>query len=164
MGTNFYLRGHRDDDNPDFHIGKRSAAGLYCWDCKITLCREGESQVHYRPTWYNACPKCNQEFVKESLEDSTVGRELGFNKSQPQVKIGVKGCSSFSWAMESEKLFQVCFYQPRQTYLPFLSPIVELPEYIIEDEYGQLYTSTEFRQILDECPIQFKDLIGRQFC
>ena len=129
MGTNFYFRGHRDDDNPEFHIGKRSAAGLYCWDCRITLCREGESKVHKRPTWYNSCPSCGQMPVKESLEVSAVGRELGFNKSQPRFKVGVKGCSSFSWAMESEKLFQNLVYQPRQPSLPFLSFKVELPEY-----------------------------------
>ena len=41
MGTNYYLKGHRGDDNPKYHIGKRSAAGLYCWDCHITLCKGG---------------------------------------------------------------------------------------------------------------------------
>lgn len=165
MGTNFYLRGHRDDDNPQFHIGKRSAAGLYCWDCKLTLCHEGESQVHHRPTWYGACPKCGQKVVKESLEVSAVGRELGFNKSQPQQRQGVRSCSSFSWAMEPERLLQqACSYQSRQVSLPFLSLKVESPQYTVEDEYGQLYTLVEFRQILDECPIQFKDMIGREFC
>lgn len=46
MGTNFYLKGHRGDDDPKYHIGKRSAAGLYCWDCRITLCKGGESAIH----------------------------------------------------------------------------------------------------------------------
>jgi hypothetical protein len=166
MGTNFYLRGHRHDDSPEFHIGKRSAAGLYCWDCDVTLCLEGESGVHHRSTWYDACPSCGRSAAKESLGVSAVGRELGFNKSQPQAKKGIGSCSSFSWAIELERLLQLAamLYQPDQVSLPFLSPRVESPKYTIEDEYGGLYTLVKFRQILDECPIQFTHMIGQVFC
>lgn len=49
MGTNYYARGYRRiaDMDPQYHIGKRSAAGLYCWDCGKTLCKDGESGIHF---------------------------------------------------------------------------------------------------------------------
>ena len=55
MGTNFYTR-------DGLHIGKRSAAGTYCWDCRLTLCKGGEKAVHMSTHgahgFYDACPKC----------------------------------------------------------------------------------------------------------
>lgn len=52
MGTNYYWAdklaedpSNKDDIN--VHIGKRSAAGTYCWDCGTTLCLDGARYVHY---------------------------------------------------------------------------------------------------------------------
>lgn len=149
MGTNFYTiditkNEKIDHMDPEFHIGKRSAAGLYCWDCDITLCKDGKEFVHHVkkgikngktvpldsidiygmeicPTcglqlkpknywslpnveWYKKCPKCGKRPKTEKLENSSAGRELGFNKNVPKRKRGVASCSSFSWAMELHKL------------------------------------------------------------
>jgi len=161
MGTNFYIKGHRDSDEPKYHIGKRSAAGLYCWKCRTTLCKDGKSEIHSGPKdvkynsggfmdikdynekenerWYDKCPHCGLEPEKENLENSSSGRELGFNKNCPQKKIGVSSCSSFTWARR-------------------LTPKIKL----IEDEYGQIYTRKEFDKVLEECPIQF-ELLGVEF-
>ena len=35
---------------------------------------------------------------------------------------------------------------------------------VIENEYGELYTSNEFMKIIEDTPIQFTDSIGRIFC
>lgn len=147
MGTNFFIKGHRtNDDNPRYHIGKRSAAGLYCWDCKITLHSGGNSQVHQgrraEGKWLTACPICDKTRGEESLDSSTVGRELGFNKSKPQQKTGVASCSSFNWAMPPERL-------------------VSIAE--IEDEYGHQLSQAEFIAMLEECPIRFCNMIGKEF-
>ena len=143
MGTNFYLKGHIYNDDPKYHIGKRSAAGYYCWDCGITLCVAGEEQVHYGRgadnEWYTECPKCRKKPMEESFESSSVGRELGFNKSKPEVKTGVASCSSFTWARKLGRVKK------------------------IEDEYGRRYTRKEFEQMLTECPIQFEHVIGKEF-
>lgn len=66
--------------------------------------------------------------------------------------------------MEPERLFQASVYQPKQVSLPFLSCEAESPQYTVEDEYGELYTLIEFRQILNECPIHFTKMIGEWFC
>ena len=145
MGTNFYTnKKYIDSDNPKYHIGKRSAAGLYCWDCKITLCKQGIDGIHKSYSiFYSFCPKCEKNYTSEKLEYSSVGRELGLNKSKPDSKIGVNSCSSFSWAMPKDKALK---YKA------------------IYDEYGRKYTREEFLDVLKECPIEFDDSIGKSFC
>lgn len=153
MGTNFYVRGWRGRDrmDPKHHIGKRSAAGLYCWDCGVTLCKYGPEKIHYgchhgpfcNCGWYNKCPNCGKKPIKEGIGDGAVGRELGFNKEIPAKKTGVASCSSFTWAMDPKE---------------FLKRKV-----IIWNEYGDTFTKKEFLQILEECPIQYKDSIGEWF-
>jgi len=138
MGTNFYLLNGE-------HIGKRSAAGPYCWDCDVTLCRGGEEAIHMGWAFYDYCPVCGQKPVDEPFEASTPGRELGFNKSKPGKKTGVRSCASFTWAMlSSSKVFR----KKRK----------------IRDEYGRIYTKKEFDKILEECPIKFYDMLNQEFC
>jgi hypothetical protein len=136
MGTNFYtLKGE--------HIGKRSAAGEYCWDCGITLCKGGNKDIHYaRSGWYDSCPKCGKKYEEEGLDHSSAGRELGFNKDWPQKKTGVKTCSSFTWAIH---------------------PINISKKGKVKDEYGREFSYKEFLDILKECPVQFFDSIGQDF-
>ena len=128
MGTNFYkLNGQ--------HIGKRSAAGPYCWDCGITL---SKGRVHYDDGWYEKCPKCGKTPKDEGWE-SAAGRELGFNKTKPKRKTGVASCSSFTWA---NKLGKIKF---------------------VKDEYDRKFTVKQFKMIFNECPIQFYHLMGENF-
>jgi hypothetical protein len=151
MGCNFYtLRGK--------HIGKRSAAGMYCWDCGVPLNKEGEKGVHKSHSEnckhkgslvcdclvLKQCPKCGKKIEKEKFENSSVARELGFNKNKPSKKTGVKSCSSFSWAISPSKLNKYLF---------------------LKDEYGRIISRSTFeKEILSECPIQFTDLVKREFC
>jgi len=148
MGTNFYWI-NRQTDKPKDHIGKRSAAGLYCWDCQTTLCQYGSSQIHSgNSPWYNSCPICGKTKENETLENNTTGRELGFNKNTPQKKTGVKTCCSFTW-----------------TYMKHLEEINKYlgsAEKIIMDEYGTEFTAGDFIDVLDECPIQFT--LPSEFC
>lgn len=164
MGTNFYLRGFRHDDSPGHHLGKRSAAGMYCWDCKMTLCKYGKDLIHHgghpgEKTFYDKCPKCGRLPEKESDWKNSAGRELGFNNEPPKKKAGVASCSSFSWAVDPEKLFSEKLAHECPTCTgPFRGGKV------IENEYGDLFTVEEFRQILEECPVQFTSMIGQTFC
>jgi len=167
MGTNFYVRGARhSDDDPQFHVGKRSAAGLFCWDCMVTLCAGGNERVHDGVfPWHESCPKCGQGPTNESMKESAAGRELGFNDTEPREKRGVRSCSSFSWAMSMEqyaaaKLGMVAYQCPECGH----EKTVETDDdYVFEDEYGKVYTSEEFSRVIDECPIQFRDGVGGRF-
>lgn len=160
MGTNFYWRvesptlptGHQveiniDTIDPSIHIGKRSAAGPYCYDCGTTLCRDGEAHVHDGPPvrhyanghvvmsdylerererWHQTCPGCGKR-----SED--VGRAC-----------------SFSWAQDPETVKRICRERP--------------DDVLIEDEYGDTFTGAGFLAELDGCPIVFTHSIGAQFC
>lgn len=139
MGTNFYTLSNK-------HIGKRSAAGSYCWDCGVTLCKTGNSGVHQsdKEGWYTACPKCGKKYKPEDLPYSSAGRELGFNTSKPKRKKGVASCSSFSWATDPDK-----FKASRIRY--------------IKDEYERKITLKQFWGILEECPIQYTHMVGQLF-
>lgn len=146
MGTNFYTRKSEiNSDDPEFHIGKRSAAGLYCWDCRLTLCKGGENAIHEgRSEWLSACPKCGKKLRKdEGLEGSSAGRELGFNNGPYQPKTGVASCSSFSWAMPESEWRKRCR--------------------VVWDEYGRKFSKAEFEQMLQECPVRFTRNIGVWF-
>ena len=135
MGTNFYtLRGR--------HIGKRSAAGPFCWDCNRTLCRDGIEGVHQNSKWDYECPQCGKEYKRdaEGLSHSSAGRELGFNHGPYKRKSGIATCSSFTWAVSPSTLRAKT----------------------VKDEYGRTFSIEEFKQILEECPIRFY-MIGRDF-
>lgn len=136
MGTNYYIL-------DGTHIGKRSAAGMYCYDCGITLCKTGKDKIHHHESdWFETCPVCGKTPIEENLSESSVGRELGFNNGPFKTKIGVKSCSSFTWAMPPSKLKS---------------------KRHIKDEYNWRFTMEEFKEILDECPIQYYSLIGLDF-
>lgn len=76
MSTNFYwkkpqpfFRKFKDtqEDSPQIHIGKRSAAGMYCTKCGNTLCADGTDFVHDNvSTWYSYCPCCGNKNVEPS--------------------------------------------------------------------------------------------------
>ena len=141
MGTNFYIaEDHTDGMDPEWHIGKRSAAGRFCWDCRVTLSTTGTP--HDSAPFHEQCPQCGRGPDSESLEQGAAGRELGFNKSEPAPKTGIRSASSFTWAMDQSRLEGV-------------DEIV--------DEYGTRYTRAEFTAVLSECPIQFTDSIGTWF-
>ena len=157
MGTNFYLSNGK-------HIGKRSAAGMYCWDCKRTLCELGEKEIHTgrckKPNhglycncgWYKECPICGKKPVQENLNDSSSGRELGFNKNPPKKKTGVSSCSSFTWATWPTEIIKYCAKHKWS-----------FERKLIRNEYGDKFTHKEFLQMLEECPVQYFDSIGQCF-
>ena len=143
MGTNFYWKklpidlepykdtvDMTDNNNILMHIGKRSAAGLYCLDCGCTFHKYGTDHIHgeYNPHsffdkekyntelktyWYDKCPVCGKDGTnictfrwtflkqKEIIEDMSIGE---------------------------------IYYEKRHEPIPK----------VIVDEYGQEYTATEF--------------------
>jgi len=127
MGTNFYTVLGK-------HIGKRSAAGWYCWNCRVTLCKGGDKDIHMTDPskdWYESCPKCGALIHRGSM----------FSATNP-----VRPCSSFTWAISPDNV---------RSYL--LSEIVR-------DEYNRAFTLNEFlKDIDDTCPIQYYHLMGEEF-
>lgn len=136
MGTNYYAK------NCAVHIGKRSAAGLYCWDCGQTLCKGGTRHIHGgHSQWYAACPSCGKA---PSGDHNAAYMELGFQKAADTKPTGVSTCSSFSWAIKPG----------------------ELSKYrAVWDEYGRRMTRRQFEKMLAaNCPIIYTSSIGKDFC
>lgn len=147
MGTNFYWIARdgetcEQSDEPRCHIGKRSAAGQYCWDCGVTLCQDGTEGVHHTHSkgttysfmskhtgWYDECPACGAKFEDAGWKNAA-GVELGFSKSADVPRRGVSSCSSFTWTKMAHK-------HELQTLLDDARPVVV-------DEYGQEYTARQF--------------------
>lgn len=174
MGTNFYwqsLIGEGEDDDPTVHIGKRSAAGLYCWDCDISLEILSHEEVaslrsvvpgFQPPPRYDApevktilgnrryahCPKCKAVHAPKVGEwEGPVAVELGFAAPATERKRGVEGCSSFGWAQDPAEVRRRC----------------EAGE-MVTDEYGRSMTGSEFLAMVDaNCPIQETHFVGRWF-
>lgn len=155
MGTNFYWRDESfdgDRDNPEVHIGKRSAAGLYCWDCRVTLCSGGNDEVHMgRSYWHSACPKCcRPPTPTDGLKEGAAAVELGFAEPREDRPTGVRCTASFSWAQEPSEVRARCERQ--------------MDERIVEDEYGDTYTGREFlRMLASNCAIEFTRHVGQWF-
>lgn len=152
MGTNFYWKGVPEDMDPEHHIGKRSAAGLWCWDCGLTLCEGGIDGIHMsRFGWHKTCPKCGAEPVAEGLAAGAGAVELGFAKPRTKKPTGVRSCSSFTWAQDPAKVRAKCEENANKK--------------VVVDEYGRKLTGREFLTMVKvNCPVQFHDSIGTQFC
>lgn len=137
-------------DDPKVHIGKRSGAGPYCWDCRLTLCKGGVAKIHTgRSDFFDACPKCGQKRNTNALPHSTMV-ELGFKSPDVVVPKGVEGAASFSWAQDPVRVRAFCQAHPEES--------------IIEDEYGVSLTGTGFLQMLEaNCPIEFTESVGIAF-
>ena len=157
MGTNFYWQnaeaiGIPEDTVVQHHIGKRSAAGWYCWDCLVPLVEGGNKNVHSSTARrLDTCPVCSKgKQSHDALSEGAAAIELGFAKPNTDRSTGVRTCSSFSWAQDPEMVGSFCNrYRDEQ---------------IIEDEYGRPMTGREFSEMIaSNCPVQFTNSIGRDF-
>jgi len=124
MGCNFYTM-------DDVHIGKRSADGVWCYDCIE------KAQMIGKTTWQ--CPKCGSTRKNKNMYNAA-WRELGFDNKPPQQRKGVNGAHSFCW--------QFGYCGLGNTADEILAKLKELKE--IKDEYGETYTLKEFLAIFNE--------------
>jgi hypothetical protein len=170
MGTNFYLRGWTydeetrqytelrryssqvpSDEGPRTHIGKRSAAGLYCWDCNETLVIGGKDAIHTDAGMYKKCPKCGKAPGEKSpFTEGAAAVELGFAKPRVRRPVGVQSCASFTWA------------QPEDGVIAFMQQ--HLNHAVVIDEYGRISSGETFLEMLEcNCPVRFHDSVGQLF-
>jgi hypothetical protein len=158
MGTNFYWDPPDEvpnDDDPQYHIGKRSAAGMYCYDCNISMCAKGEAYVHRGSWedgddhWHKRCPECGLSAQPEDLKDSCVGVELGFGEAKQRRPDGMHSCCSFSFTQNQRAVRERCMAAGDN---------IE-----VFDEYNRPLTGYEFLAMVEViCPIVF-DCEGEWF-
>ena len=74
------------------HIGKRSAAGVWCWDCKKKLDYIAVDDSFVCTACDNTC---------KGLSYNSALRELGIDTNKPKKHTGIDGASSFCWQVGS---------------------------------------------------------------
>ncbi len=181
MGTNFYWLPNDEGQLPAgmgtlvdgehrlLHIGKRSAAGDYCWDCGTPLAKDvvtGPPIGFFTPAsnWHpravhgpaelrlRACPVCGgtrPEGGNLSDQGHPAGVELGVAKPLSSRPTGVDGASSFSWAQEPARVLTIVSRHPETT--------------IVRDEYDLPYTGAAFLGLILLIPLWFTESIGQSF-
>jgi hypothetical protein len=77
------------------NIGKRYAAGIWCWNCKIEAERDEIGCF-----WF--CPNCEKRCSDNTLSYNPAFRELGFDKTKPHKKEGINGASAWIWCIDKE--------------------------------------------------------------
>ena len=146
MGTNFYINTPEvaqqefDTMDTEIHIGKRSAAGLYCDKCEVTLCKDGVAGVHHsKSSWHSRCPKC------------------GASKSAKGTRVR---CScSFSWAMRPEEVFKRIQALNKKC----CGNCVSCKDHCVVDENGSTFTLPGFLDEVCECDIHYFEHINTEF-
>jgi len=142
MGTNYYFKQNPstgepwdesiDEDSPLRHIGKRLAAGLYCYKCGTTLCIGGTQLVHSKGT-----------------KDPIIALFTGFHDKCPICGHDGVSCSSFTITLTAHK--EKLYTLSRNKYKG-----IENIKCVI-DENGIEFTASEMLKIIEECPIQFQN-------
>jgi len=118
MGMNFFtLWG--------MHIGKRYAAGVWCWDCKKRVTSIGDIYI---------CPKCGRQ--ERQLSFNSAFRELGFDETSPKKHTGIDGASGFTWYTGGKTIDAVKRKLRRSIF--------------VKDEYGKIYPIRKFWDIFKD--------------
>lgn len=141
MGTNYYWIDNPDnfdEMDPRIHIGKRSAAGRYCYDCGIYLTAQSTQYAHmgkrdefneYINRKFDVCPNCGKGPSDEFI---AADRELFRGTPVPSQLHGVQGVSSFTWTMVKHKTDIVMWLKTDKN------------KKIIRNEYGDEFSADEF--------------------
>lgn len=181
MGTNFYFNGQ--------HVGKRSAAGWYCWDCHKTLCADGEEFVHYTklppdkermeeerkhvvacrgglsPDGFSCYSE--NEWGRRDVKWHSKCPSCGKRPKEEELSDGAAGRElGFNTSKPKRKkgvasCASFSWAMPKKKLLG-LSKKRRLKD-SLKDEYGREYSHQEFLDVLSECPIEFTNLIGQDF-
>lgn len=88
MGMNVYTASKIGDCRRGTHIGKRWAAGIWCWDCGRQL-KAHDGRLD--------CSRCGKSILVADLKFNPAMRELGFEKAKPMKHRGIDGASGFVW-------------------------------------------------------------------
>lgn len=130
------------------HIGKRSAAGLYCYSCNAWF--HDPAGCDERPKEQRtSCKYCGAEHKPGMNRATSV--ELGFSKPETlRPESGVEGTCVFSWANWPDEVYNIARQAP-----------AEMP--LIVNEYGKTMTGKEFIDMMRANVSITKLSIGQMF-
>ena len=85
-------------------IGIKKTAGLFCYDCDVSLCKDVHNIQNPHTEWYDKCPSCGNRFVKTNISQEEIVQDLGLGKGKPKKKKGIGTCYSFGWYIDKNEL------------------------------------------------------------
>ncbi len=139
MGMNIYTAGKNRK-----HVGKRYAAGIWCWDCRFCLIVKdhltGSQKV------LPNCPKC-LKVTPITPEYNPAMRELGLDKPAPRKHSGIDGASGFTWCIDP--------HEGLGTSIVAIQEQLAKRHHLIT-EYGDRITIAEFEAMFDDIIIERK--------
>lgn len=127
MGMNIYTKSGK-------HIGKRSAAGLWCWDCRVEV------------GLLDHCPECGRE---DENRYNPVMKELGFDEEHHKPA-GVDGASKFMWQVGDDGIGE-----------NIVEVVRNIGRYKLETEYGEELSTQDFVRMFDY--VITHDFISNEF-
>lgn len=141
-----------DEENIIVHIGKKSAAGLYCHKCGCTNIRSGTQYVHQLPSDKILVLEEDYEKEKDENKKKELKRELDYYLLSECPCCGESfssegsRTSSFTWTLRKHRNLILDLIKENNH------------EKVIRDEYGKEYSALEFfsRVICDDCQIEFQ--------
>lgn len=130
------------------HIGKRSAAGLYCYSCNSWF-HDPANCDKREPDERRTCKYCGKG--PEDVMSRAASMELGFSEAEAdRPESGVKGTCSFGWANWPDEVYRIALTAP-----------VDMP--LVIDEYGRTMTGQEFLTMMRSNVDITKMSIGQVF-
>ena len=151
MSINFYLKEDFKGLYPikrkmeQLLIGKRSQAGLYCWNCRRTL--QSSKDVYYGTEWPDPYAIYHNRIGSVMLEECPICG-LKFGKKEELIHEGVEPGLIFIFALRVDEIFDISKELTSSTFYK---------QKTIVDENGNEYTIEEFFEILKQCPVQIID-------
>ncbi len=150
MGTNFYLRYESQEYERGIHLGKRSAAGMYCYGCNISLVTGMPGGLNVQNPHmgegknYRACPICGARqsgnFYNPELFTPTA------EQTDREEKYVVRYSCSFGFAIPPEELSAYT------------------QDVLVVDEYGTVFSMHEFRRdVIEKAAFLFTHHVGQCF-
>lgn len=137
MGTNYYWISDSDLDSPVVHIGKKSAAGLYCRSCGIT------SRGH---TAYIHDNRRNDPTEQCIIDAIRINAPVCPNCGEP-------------WELTSSFTFTMMWHLDKLADVFMSDQLLNKRDRkpVIIDEYNTPYTASDFLNIITtQCPIIFQ--------
>ncbi len=180
MGTNYYAC-DKETKEELYHIGKRSAAGHYCWDCGITYTNIAQTQATrlYSMTAYHRPTEYNEMVYVYGTDAVHIGsrdpKEL--IKDEPQYLDCCPICGKSRETEEVNSAFAELGFskQPTQKNNTTCSFSFAISPYklgetmndeniIIKNEYGEELSKNEFKEVLQNCGLKYFHSVGQDFC
>lgn len=126
-----------DDEDILIHIGKRNAAGYYCYDCGTTLNKGGTTEIYLGNTGPDSsmpiCPVCHAKYdIKK--------------------KTSVQGACSFTWTVMAHLELIKALAKPSVATAVQLLNNTKL----IANDYGECFTAKEMLEKVKNDPIWFQ--------